>query len=606
MIDELLDSIIAESLNESPEGAISDWAGENVYLSGKETPRPGFYDVSSTPWNRRVMELKKEVETREVIVMKSSRSGVTEACLNTFRWMPQHAPGPVLYAINSLPKAKEVMTRRLVDHFKRICPEKLTSDPDDLTSSLLKLTNMDIAVAGSGSAGPFMEGWFQSIILDEYEEHATEHEETTADRARGRQTTVDDPTLYIISKPILTNGPIHKEYLRGSQEKYHVPCPHCGKKQELIWEYMRFDHCKTDRGYDMEAVLESTYYQCKHCGEKIEESSKFEMVQAGEWVPEPDEKRGGVKHEAGVVSLHVSDLYSMHPQVSWGKLAAKFLAAYVINPDYSKKKFFFTNHLGLPWENRSASIGRGDLDKLRGGIIEEHKDGTRVQVGAEYRWCYLRGEYKADLPIVPSCITMTVDKQAECLKGVVFAWSASGEAYPIEFFTVLSEPDVLLILEGRVYKDAEGVDHKILGGLIDSGYKPKEVYRACIKSKEKLRPSKGMGMSEEFRGKSMKTRRDFIEGRSLLIYDYYNHGLESDFYLSKIKERSEPRLWLPIDFGDEFGRELCSSYQVVKNNRTKWERKKDVPNDFGDCCKMQYLIYEILMFDRPDLWTNNN
>lgn len=108
-------------------------------------------------------------------------------------------------------------------------------------------------------------------------------------------------------------------------------------------------------------------------------------------------------------------------------------------------------------------------------------------------------------------------------------------------------------------------------------------------------PSMGMKGTDAFRGRHLKTREDIFEGRHVFIYDYFNHAVESDFYLSKIKERSEPRLWLPADLGDDVGRELCSSKLIVKNGREFWSKDNETPNDYGDCFKMQYVVREIVL-----------
>ena len=596
-----LGELVGSCLVGSAESGPLEWACENVFLSEKETPRPGFYDLKETPWAGRVMEAAADAGVRQVVVRKSSRTGFTEACLNVARWMPGNSPGHFLYAINSMTKAKEVMEKRLEPHIREHWSHLMTGQEDDITRDRFRLLNMDLEVAGSGGAGPFMEGWFKIIVLDEYEEHSQEHEDSTADRARGRQVTVDNPTLYIISKPQLEDGPIDDEYKSGSQEKFHVACPHCRVKQELVWEFVRFDHCKDlVGGYDMERVLEEAYYECRHCSEKISEKDKRRMLLDYEWVPESDERReGNAKAEDGKVSLHISDLYSLHDSVRWGKLAQMWLNAYVVNPSLSKMKWFRTNHLGLSWEVRKARIRTGDLDKLVGGFVKKLEDGTMQVLGKEFKWCYLKGKYQADLPVRPELITLCADKQGSELKLTVFVWGAGWEAWPIEYVRVPHEDDLLDFVRDRKYQ-FEGKDYAIDWGMVDAHYKPKDVYRCCVKSDGRLFPSMGMAGSASFRGKQVKMREDFIEGAHLVIYDYFSHAVESDFYLGKVQRMSEPRLWLPSDMGDEWSSELKSSKLIVKNGKQLWSKDDDVPNDFGDTCKMQYVMREILMAQGVD------
>jgi len=596
LVKAMLCDLMAQSFMGTPENDPTTWAGENVYLSAKETPNPQFYNPDQTPWVKRGTDCVLLPEVKQVTWQKSSRSGVTESCLNVARWMPDHMPGPVLYAINSADKAREVSSRRLIPHYKSIVPHLLTGDPDDISKQSIKLQNMEVTVSGSGGAGVFMEGWYLVIILDELEDHSQEHEDSTIDRSLGRQTTVDNSTLYAIGKPQLVGGPINSEYMRGSQEKFHVPCPRCGTPQELIWDFVSFGHCRKKNGeWDLDRVLKDTFYQCRHCKGRIEEHEKWNMNLEGVYVPEVQAARGGVQAEEGHVSLHISDLYADHPKVKWGKLAEKYLAGCIINPEEGKRKFFWTNHLGLAWEVRKAQMKQADIERLKGGIVEEDEDGNRMVIGEAYRWSYEDGVRVDSMPINPRRVTMTVDKQGECLKFVVFAWSKDWQGYPIDYGTQWSEEAILELFENRKYLAPDGKEWRASRGLIDCGFKQREVFRICLKSNAKLYPCKGQGESDQFRGKSIKERKDKVDGRWVLIYDFYNHEIESDFYLGKIKSRSVPRLWMPENMGDEFGRELCSAKLIVQGRREKWDKDRDIPNDWGDTCKMQYILKEILM-----------
>ena len=92
-----------------------------------------------------------------------------------------------------------------------------------------------------------------------------------------------------------------------------------------------------------------------------------------------------------------------------------------------------------------------------------------------------------------------------------------------------------------------------------------------------------------------------IDGNPIRIYDYHNHTLESDFYLGKIKRASEPRMWLPDNMGEKFGRELCSAKLVVKGKRERWDKDPEIPNDWGDACKEQFLLREIILIEQGDI-----
>lgn len=607
-------SIANDCLQPTPEEPGWAWAHKHVWLDEKQTATPMFYDPDATPWAKLWHELPLDVDTREVVIMKSSRSGASEAWLNVLRWMPLHWPGNALFAINSREKAREVSKKRILPTLARTAGAQMPEGRDDLATLMISLKNMDITVSGSGSAGPFMEAWYRLIILDELENHEQDQETTTYDRARSRQATVPDGKLVAMSKPELAGGIIDGNYIRGTQEKWMVPCPHCETRIELIFKFLSFSHCKDlAGGWDLGRVLNETYYQCQNCGGKIQESQKRAMVLAGEWIPTPlDQRRRPpsgriVNPEPGVRSFHISDLYSLFPSVSWGFLAKEYLTAYVIEPQESRQKYFRTNHEGLPWEPKEFSVNEDAILGLRAGIVEEQA-GRKVVIGSPYELAYVGNYPHAELPFRPKLLTLTADKQKDYLKYVVFAWTGDAQGYVVDYGYLPSE-EALLEMRSRPYMCA-GLSEPIYiySGLVDCGYEMMRVYRVCLDAQDmgwELHPARGHGWQSDFHGKTVNFRRDYCDGRQVWVRDFIDHHIKSDFYLGKIGRRSDPRLWLPRNIGDDFCAELRSERLVVKmvngRPRQQWvhELHKYGPNDFGDACKMQYVILQEIKEDLP-------
>lgn len=298
-------------------------------------------------------------------MLKCSQSGFTEGCLNVLRWMPENWPGNALYSINSDAKAKEVADKRLEKTLKKAAAGQLTGDKNDITARKFGLRNMDVVVSGSGSSGPFMEAWYRLIILDELENHIQNQETTTADRAESRQATLADGLILKLSKPELAGGIIDLAFIRGTQEKWMVPCTRCGERIELKLSGLQFGHCKDLLGnYDLDQVLRDTWYQCPCCSGRIDEWEKRAMVNAGVWMPTPHDQRrrapGGklAAAEPGVRSFHISDFYSLWPKMTWGFLATLWLKAFVIEPNEERQKYFRTNHEGWPWDAKEFQVGK--------------------------------------------------------------------------------------------------------------------------------------------------------------------------------------------------------------------------------------------------------
>lgn len=603
-------------------GELWRWSAENVYLDKKMTPNPGFWDPKKTPWSIRMMEAKLDPAIRECTVMKSSRTGFTEGSLNVIRWMAAAKPGPALFAISSEKKAKKVM-RRLLPTLRDVAPDAFTENRDDVTKLVIALKEMEILLAGSGSADAFMEAWYEVVINDEVEEHESDHEEDTMVRGEGRLVGVDDALLINISKPQLAEGPIHARYLRGSQEKYHVPCPRCEFYQELIWDYVKFSHCRDAFGnYDMKAVDRDTYYECSRCHKPIEEKEKaamlWEPIRTGRprygWEPEPESRRKGVKQEPEKVSLQISDFYSLHHEVSWGKLAVKYLNAFEINPSTIAKKFWWTNHGGNAWEIQKARIFDKDLKKLVAGAKVE-VDGEIVVIGSEYRWSYGQGgraeRQVASLPIVPDLMTLGADRQDGCYKVVVCAWSRSGECYPIDYARLDDRFGVLQMLN-RIYMGPDEKPYRVAFGLVDTRFQKRDTCKLCAESDGRLFPSMGHGENSSFRGKMLRNNRaeDVVisesgqgeSTRTFRFYDFYSYDYETALNIDKIKNRHEPRLWMPVDYGEEFGQEICSAKHIFRKSPSgkmtlQWVPEDEVPNDYSDGLKLNYVTRDALILD---------
>lgn len=593
------------ALQVTPSEPVWQWAQRSVWLDEKMAATPGFYDASKTPWAREWQNLPMQPDVREGIAMKSSQSGFTEGALNMMRWMPEHWPGNVLYAINSKEKASEVSNKRIHPTLARTAGAQITADPNDLATRKISLKNMEIVVSGSGSSGPFMEAWYRLIILDELENHEQNQETTTYDRAKSRQATVADGKLLAMSKPELAGGIIDLNYIRGTQEKWMVPCPHCAGKIELIWEYLRFSHCRSLLGWDINRVRAETFYQCQICGGRIDEHHKRAMVNAGEWQPTPEADRrrppsgNVVVAEPGIRSFHISDLYSLWQNISWGYLAGFYVQHFLVEPNETKMKYFRTNHLGLPWEPKATVIKEDTINLLIAGIVEE-KGGVNVTTGEAYELAYVENEFHAKLPFKERVhLTIAADKQEQCIKAWVQAWTHDGQGYLVDL-VVVKDGEAFLDLRNRPYYTAHSDEPIFIhGGLIDCGDEKIEMLRLCVKAWSlgwELHPSRGSGFHSEFKGKSLYYRRDVVDGQEIYIREFHDHAIKSDFYLGKIGRRADPRQWFPRNIPSWFVAELRAerlTSQIINGRMVqKWthEKQKHGPNDLGDCGKQQWGV----------------
>lgn len=120
-----------------------------------------------------------------------------------------------------------------------------------------------------------------------------------------------------ISSPELEDGSIiYPQFLKGDQQRWHIPCPHCGVM-------IRIQH-SIDKGNGETAgfwwkkdkhtgllVPGSVEYVCQECANSFDESKKYELNLAGDWIA------GAVPSSPLFTSFQLSSLYSMAGSKTW-------------------------------------------------------------------------------------------------------------------------------------------------------------------------------------------------------------------------------------------------------------------------------------------------
>lgn len=536
---------------------------------------------------------------------------MTQLVINACVYIPQFDPGRLLYSLPSKDGAKRVVKTRLIPHLKRHCGDVIP-DENDVNLTFIEMRDMIMEFGGSFSAALFSEKPLRYGFADDVEYMVAEggvpgmldgvH---VINHFRSRFTTSDNSLLFVFSKPNLESSEFITEWKGGSQHSFFVPCPHCGKRQVLEPEGLYWDHkqCKDLAGrYDLEAVEALTTYRCACCKDHIEEAKhKYAMNNAGIYLPKAKDLRRKDEDPALVprrLSLRINDLNSPFPKVKWGKLATMLIEAQN-NPQ--KLRHVMTNHFARPWREKAINLKADQVRALCAGAIDE-KSGKRID---ERCAPYKRGE----IPFIPAMLVLTVDRQGDKKKWILAAFKSDGTCAIVDYGATLSDKDILEMLDdpkdhkgGRIICLADPerrfiIDH----GLCDSGYEHTVVYDMCIESGWRLYPSKGVGaLTGGGAGRLCEGKEDFYEGEPILVYHYNDYQLKVHFYKGKVQKRSEARLYLPDDVGDDFVIEWISESLGPKKISTgytvmEWTHDKKIgPNDWGDAGKMLYVIWQIM------------
>jgi phage terminase large subunit GpA-like protein len=605
-----------------------EWVERNIVLLPEESrDNHGPYDSSLTPYVRRLMEFVTRPHEHEFIIRKSSQLGFTLAYLLITCYVAATRPTHTLYAMDSAREARNISTRlkRLLTTNAALDTTFIGDGEEDLQNLILKLRGMVVWLVGSGAAGSFANKSAGLVILDELDLHVTPPTGgNTIDRARERLKKVQDGKLIAGGKPEGWDDETNQNYLTGSREQLYLPCPHCGHYQPLLWERIRFEHCKDLAGaWDLPRVIDQTYYACENdlCPRgKIYDHHKAAMLRRYE-CRATNLGQDDHKPFPGRVSLWVNDLYlATDPQNSWGHMAARFIDA---QASPSKLITFFNGALALPQKEKQTEVSKSQLHKLNGGY--EHG-------------CMPKAP--AINPLTgAAAIFLCADVQATEKKWSKVGLTPAGEMFVIDYGACLGYNDLLVEADVPVWIGHEapppdeldalreqclaaGTDyytalraaypdrdfHIASTGWIDEGHETFVVRDFCQSTADPLRglpprffPSKGVDrvhaieIVAEITNKFRTAKTD--EAPFITVYHYSDAALKRELYLGRIvgfdtvkaSAQPQPRLWFPAHTEESYLAELTQeTYKQVRHKgrlRWMWEDPKG-PNDYGDTLKM--------------------
>lgn len=435
---------------------VTEWADERRILDTKSS-EPGPWRTSRTPYLKDIMDdLSPHSPVREVVLVKGTQLGGTEAGLNWIGHTVEIDPGPMMVVVPNLTLARDYSAMKispmieLQDGFGgRI---RMSSSREAGNTALYKeFPGGFLNLTGSNSAAGLRFKSIQKLFLDDvdaFEEDADGEGDPVALAEKRLDSFRATCKIFKCSSPkrIMTSR-IWQAFLNSDQRYFYVPCPHCGEMQVLVWENFRFEYEKP--GYILKGDVE---YLCKHCGAFIEEYHKTAMMEAGEWrAHNPGHENRG---------YHLPSFYSPLGRLSWRDIAKDFLQARKVKKttrNNGEMQTFKNTRQAEPWEEDGEGIEELDL------------------MGR-------REAYNAEVPMDVAILTCAVDVQRDRLEAEVTGFGVGMESWPIEKVIMLgnpSEPRVwkeLDILRAKSWTHESGASMGISLTFVDSGDQTQTVY----------------------------------------------------------------------------------------------------------------------------------
>jgi phage terminase large subunit GpA-like protein len=338
-----------------PTLTVSEWADRHRILSSRAASEAGPYRTARTPFMRAIMDaLSPSSPAQRVVFMKAAQVGATEAGNNWIGFAMHRAPGPFLAVQPTVDLAKRLSQQRidpLIEESPELRALVMPSRSRDSGNTILgkRFPGGQLILTGANSAVGLRSMPARWVFLDEVDAYPGDLDGEGDPIALAEARTISfghRSKVFLASTPTIKGlSRIEREYEMSEQQRYHVPCPHCGGMQWLQFERLRWE----------KGQPETARYICEHCEEPIAERHKTAMMDEASgacWMPTADAETIANAKAAGVVGYHISGLYSPLGWLSWEEIARGWEQA--VGNDAAMKTLKNTV-LGETWQEKGEA-----------------------------------------------------------------------------------------------------------------------------------------------------------------------------------------------------------------------------------------------------------
>jgi len=379
--------LFAQAARPAPRVDLNKWAVEHLEF-GPDSPYPGPYDPTRLPFFRRVLEvLAPDHPCRQVVLLKSAQLGGTLLAQIFVAASMDLDPGGILHIHPTEPNASgyaRTKWRPMLRSCHRLGQIFELRQSKEGGNSTLHQERRDgrgwLRLSGANSAASLSMYSVKRLVKDDLSKWIDNEAGDPEAQAESRTKAFRDAKILAIGTGLLKGScRTTAAFTAGTQEHWHVPCPHCGHKHPLEPENFVAN-------IDPEQP-EKSCFTCPACGGVIEEKHRAEIVAAGEWVA----------HKAGAadISFYVWAAYA--PFEPWERIARGYLAA---KDDPKSEQVFWNDTAGRAYELPGEAPAWEELKQ-------------RAEAGQRPRGI---------VPIGALLLTLSLDCQDDYVDGVVMGW----------------------------------------------------------------------------------------------------------------------------------------------------------------------------------------
>jgi hypothetical protein len=240
-----LDAKLSEALAPALDLLVSQWADKSRVLSKKHAKEHGDWNTDRVPFAREIMDcFSARSPVQRVTYQKGAQVSGTESANNVTGYCIASAPAPVLYVSPTLTVTKRTSARiqAMIDDGPEGLGQRVMSarKRESKNSQFEKhFPGGALYFATANSASNLRSTAAKITIFDEVDAYPGDvgGEGGVIEVAEARGFTFGDQAKsFLISTPgVDQTSIIKKEYLKGDQRLYMMPCPHCRRRIDFHW-----------------------------------------------------------------------------------------------------------------------------------------------------------------------------------------------------------------------------------------------------------------------------------------------------------------------------------------------------------------------------------
>ncbi len=269
-----------------------DWVKDHA-----RTPDGKPFNWVDYPWTEGICDAWDRPDIETIWLMFAARCGKTLIAQSILKSAIAQAPAPAMYGASTESFVKQTMQKKLYPMFEHCAEtEHLLPAPHKRLQTRMDLLHSTLYTAWSGSPTTLadLDPWYKhGGEIDKWTKDASE-EADPLDLFRERGREVPDRKEILETTPTtVKRSRVYKGMLGSTNERWQVPCPHCGRYQELTVNETK-DNWKLgglwwDRDEDGNATGQQAYdtarYICRSCRKEWGDAHRRPAIRRGIWVP---------------------------------------------------------------------------------------------------------------------------------------------------------------------------------------------------------------------------------------------------------------------------------------------------------------------------------